>query len=188
MNPLNESSTKSEPTASKLPGASETLTLLESLRQSVSDAVRRADEVELDFSSRSHKLRSQFEQARADKRVRGAVGLEAANAAAVARRERVEASFATRKTRIARASEGARKQRVAEIEGEESKHTLENQVGLLEAKRVYETDTQKHLADHAAFVNQLANESAALDQLGARARATLAGYGSLARLITAPPS
>ena len=188
MNPLNESSTKFAPTASKLPGVAETLVRLERLRQSVGDAVRQADEVERDFSTRSHKLRSQFEQARANEPVREAAALEAANAAAVGKRERVEASFAARKTRIARASEGARKQRVAEIEGEESKHTLENQGGLLEAEQVRQADTQKNQTHHAAFTNQLANEYAALDQLGARARATLAGYRSLARLITEPPS
>jgi len=188
LNPLNASSTKSAPTVSKLPGASETLTLLDRLRQGVREAVQRADELERDFNTRSHKLRTQFEQARADQRARGAAEAEVATAAAAGKRERVGASFAARKTRIARAAESARKQRMAEIEGEEKKHTLENQDGLFEAKRIRDIDTQKNQTDHASLTNVLANESAALDQLGARAGSALAGYRSLARLITNPPN
>lgn len=188
MNPLNESSPKSTPTASKPLTTAETLALLERLRQSVGAAVRRTDELERDFNSRSHKLRTQFAQAKLTEQARWATESEAANTDVAAKRERVEASFAARKTRIARASEGARKQRLAEIEGEESKHTLENQAALLEAKRVRDADKQKIQAHHASLTNQLADECAALDQLGTRARATLAGYGSLARLITNPPS
>ncbi len=187
MNPLNESSTRSAPIASRLLGTVETLALLERLRQGVGDAVRRADELERDFNARSHKLRAQFEQARASEQARWAAESAAAEADVAGHRARVEASFAARKTRIARASENARKQRVAEIEREEAKHTLENQDGILEAKRVYEAETQKNQAHHAAFTNQLADEVAALDRLGARARATLAGFGAHVRLILSPP-
>lgn len=188
MNPLNEFSPRSTPTASKLLSTAETLALLERLRQGMGDAVHRTDELERDFSARSHKLRSQFEQARATERMRGAAEIAAAEADLAANRERVEASFAVRKARIARAGESAQKQRLAEIEGEESKHTLENQDGLFEAKHVYEADTQNNKTRHAAFANQLADEVAALDRIEARARTALAGYRFLARLITAPPS
>ncbi|MEI2726262.1 MAG: FtsK/SpoIIIE domain-containing protein [Verrucomicrobiota bacterium] len=185
---MNEFSPRSTPTASKLLSTAETLALLERLRQGMGDAVHRTDELERDFSARSHKLRSQFEQARATERMRGAAEIAAAEADLAANRERVEASFAVRKARIARAGESAQKQRLAEIEGEESKHTLENQDGLFEAKHVYEADTQNNKTRHAAFANQLADEVAALDRIEARARTALAGYRFLARLITAPPS
>ncbi len=172
----------------KLPGAGETVTLLDRLRQGMREAVQRADELERDFNARSHKLRTQFEQARADQRARGTLEGEAANASATGKLERVDAAYAARKTRIARAAEGARKQRLAEIEAEEGKHTLENQDGLFEAKRVYEAGTQQLQSNHTLFTDQLANERTALEQLEVRARATLAGYRSLARRITNPPN
>ena len=187
MNPLSESSIKSAPTASRLADTAETLARLARLRQSVGHAVRQTAELERDFNARAHKLRTQFESARASERARAAAAVAAAKAAAAGQQELIEAAFAARKARIARATEGARKRRLAEIEAEAGKYTLENQDGLLEAKRVRDADTQRNETDHAAFVNQLADEAAALDRLAGRARAALAGYRSLARLIQQAP-
>src|SRR5512147_2760461 len=69
-NPLNESSPKSATTANDLLSVAETLALLERLRQSVREAVQRSNELEHDFTSRSHKLRAQLDQALAAERAR----------------------------------------------------------------------------------------------------------------------
>jgi len=162
--------------------------LLDRLRQSVREAVQRTGELERDFTARSHKLRTQLDQALAAERARAAAAAEKVNADAAAKQERIELSFTNRKARIAKALESARTRRLAHIESEESKLTFDNQRGLLETERARETDTQKNNAHHQDFTNQLADERAALDRLTARARATLGGFPSLARLIAHPPA
>jgi DNA segregation ATPase FtsK/SpoIIIE, S-DNA-T family len=185
---LNESSPKSAATANNLLSVAETLELLDRLRRSVRDAVQRTDELERDFTTRSRKLRAQFDQGLANERTRAATELDAANADVAAQQDRIKSSFNRRRTRITQALESARKTRLAEIEAEEGKFTFENQRGLLEAERTRETETQKNKTGYASFQEELANERAALDRLTTRARATLSGYRSLARLITNPPT
>jgi hypothetical protein len=161
--------------------------LLERLRRSIRETVQRTDELERDFATRSHKLRSQFESAVANERTRWMSESETANADVSSQRQRIEISFTTRATRIAHALESARKTRLTEIEAEEGKLTFDNQRGLLEAERTRETETAKNNATYATFTGLLADERAALDQLTDRARATFSGYRALARLITDPP-
>jgi len=172
----------------ELLSVSQTLELLDRLRHNVRDAVQRSDELERDYTTRVKKLRSQFEQGLANERARAAAELETATADFTAQQDRIKSSVAQRQTRITRALDNARKARLAEIEAEEGKFTFENQRGLLEAERTREAETQKNKTDHATFQEELANERAALDGLTTRARATLGGYRSLARLITNPPT
>ena len=185
---MNEPSPKSTTTASKLLGAGETLAALDRLRRSVRELVTRADQLEGDFAARSTKLRAQFEQAVADERARWASASESGKAAATAQRTTAESAFARRKTRIAQALDSARKRKLADIEAAEGRRTFAIQRDLLEADRVREADTQKNKVDHETFATQLANERAALEQLNSRARATLAGYRSLAKLVAQPPA
>jgi DNA segregation ATPase FtsK/SpoIIIE, S-DNA-T family len=166
----------------------ETLALLDRLRQSVREAVQRTGELERDFIARSHKLRTQLDQALAAERLRWTSASEKVNADAAVRHERIVTSFTARKALIARALENTRTKRLAEIESEEGKLTFDNQRRLLDTERTRETDTQKNTADHQAFTSELADERAALDRLADRARATFAGFPSLARLITNPPT
>jgi hypothetical protein len=163
------------------------LELLDRLRRSVRELVTGADEQERDFAARSTKLRAQFEQAMANERARWNSETKAGKASAAERRAAAEAAFNRRKMRIAKALESARKSKLAKVESEESQRTFEIQRDLLEADRVREADTQKNKTGHETFTTELANERAALEQLGARARATLAGYRSLARWVAHPP-
>src|ERR1043166_7284399 len=178
--PLNESSAKSEATASRLLSTAETLELLGGLRRAVREIVTRAQEAERDFTARSNRLRAQFDQAIARERERWSSGIESEKAAAGARRERIESTFAARKTRITRALETARKRRLADIETAEGKRTVETQHGLLEADRRRTDDTQHNQANSEAFGARLATERAELETLEARARSTLGGRRALA--------
>jgi len=188
LNPLNESSPKSAKTANDLLSAGETLALLDRLRQSLREAVQRTAELDRDFTARSHKLRAQLEKALAAERSRWTAESEKLTAEKATQEQHVDDRFNARKSRITRALENARVRRLADIEGEEGKHTFDNQRALLDSERTKEVDTQKSNADYQSFTNELANERAALVQLSGRARATFAGFGPLARLIAHPPT
>ena len=169
-------------------GTAETLDLLDRLRRSVHGVVARVEEAERDFTLRTGRLRTQFEQAMATGHTRSAAEMEQAKAALAAQAARIEGAFASRKARIARALENTRKQRLAEIEAEESRNTVELQHALLETDRARDADTRKNKVTHEEVATQLANERAALDQLAARARATFGGYRALAKLFSQPAS
>ena len=185
---MNESSTKSTPTATEFLSAAETLALLDRLRHSVQDVVTRVEKAEHDFALRSSKLRAQFELARTAGRARGTEELAGVKAALTTQAAHTEEVFASRKARLARALENTRKRRLAEIEAEESRNTVELQHALLETDRTRDADTAKNKSNHDETISQLANERAALDHLAARARATFGGYRSLAKLISHPPA
>lgn len=184
---MNASSPKSAKTANDLLSVAETVSRLDRLRQSVREAVQRAGELERDFTTRAHKLRSQLDQALAAERARWSAAADTINAGAAQQRERIEAAFQARTTRINRALENARAKRFAEIESEEGKLTFDNQRGLLDSERLRETHTQTNNANYQSFTSQLADERAVLDQLAIRARATFSGFPALARLIQHPP-
>jgi hypothetical protein len=186
--PLNESSAKSEATASKLLSTGETLDLLDRLRRAVRDVVTRAEEAERDFTARSNRLRAQFEQSVASERERWSSDIEARRVTATAQRERVDSNFASRKSRIGRALENARKRRLAEVEDAESARTVDTQHGLLGADRKRNDDTQQNKAAYEAFTARLAAEHTELETLEARARSTLGGRSALAasRETTSP--
>ncbi len=185
---MNESSPKSTKTANELLSVAETVALLERLRQSVQDAVQRSAELERDFTTRAHKLKAQLDQALATERTRWSSLADQANADAAQERERLEATFRARQTRITKALENARTQRFAEIEGEEGKLTFDNQRGLLDSERLRETHTQTNNANFQSFTSQLADERAAVDHLALRARATFGGFPALARQVAQPPA
>lgn len=161
--------------------------LLDRLRRSVRDCVTRRSELEKDTALRTTRLRAQHEQALTAEQARWAAETEKTNSTAAANQTTIEATFATRKTRIAKALNNAQQERLKRIEAEEGKHTFENQSGLFEAERVRDAETLQNKTQHESFTTELTNERAALDQLTARARATLSGFGSLARLIDHPP-
>jgi uncharacterized membrane protein len=188
LNPLNESSPKSATTANDLLSAGETLALLDRLRQSLREAVQRTAELDKDFTLRANKLRAQLEQSLAAERARWTTESDQLSADKATQEQHIEDRFKARKGLITRALENARAKRLAQIEGEEGKHTFDNQRELLDNERAKEVDTQKNNASYQSFTGELANERAALDQLSRRARATFSGFGSLARLINHPPT
>jgi S-DNA-T family DNA segregation ATPase FtsK/SpoIIIE len=168
----------------------ETVALLDRLRRAVRDSVTRGDELDKDTSLRTNRLRAQFEQAIANERSRWTTETTAVNATATQQQSAAEARGATRRNRLTKALENARRQRLQEIESEESHHTLGNQDGLLEAEQVRDAELQQNKSRHETFAAELTNEVAALDQLDARGRAALGGFRSLAKLFTqaSPPA
>jgi S-DNA-T family DNA segregation ATPase FtsK/SpoIIIE len=181
------SSPNSATTANNPRTVAATVELLDRLRRSVRDCVTRRSELEKDTALRTSRLRAQHEQALTAEQARWAAETEKANSTAAASQTAIEAIFATRKTRIAKALNNAQQERLKRIEAEEGKHTFENQSGLFEAERVRDAETLQNKSQHESFTTELTNERAALDQLTARARATLSGFGSLKRLVDHPP-
>lgn len=173
-------------TANDLASAAETLALLDRLRAAARDAVTLAEQADREFQTRASRLRAQLEQAIEAERSRFATEMEAARAAAGNERNRLEAWFATRKTRLARAQTAARQRKLAEINAEESRHTFAIQRDLLEADREREAGAAANKARHEAMAARLARELADLEHLAAEARSTLAAYASLRNLPAAP--
>lgn len=188
MIPLNESSPKSEATASKLLSTGDTLERLDGLRQTVRDLDGRAAQSERDFATRSARLRAQFEQSVESVRADLATQVEAEASAAAAQRQHAEFFFEARKKRIARASQSARQRRLGDIESEEGRRTFEIQRDLLQADRTRETDTQNVKTAFENFSARLAQEQFALQQTEACARSTLGAYRAFVRLLSTPPA
>ena len=190
MNPLNASLPNSAKTVSSPRSVAETVALLDRLRRAVRDSVTRGDELDKDTSLRTNRLRAQFEQSVANERSRWTAETTVVNKTAAQQQSAAEASGANRRNRITKALENARRQRLQEIESEESHHTLGNQDGLLEAEQLRDAELQQNKSRHETFTAELANEVAALDQLGARGRATLGGFRSLAKSFASatPPA
>lgn len=161
--------------------------LLDRLRRSVRDAVTRRSELEKDSALRANRLRLQHDQALATERARWAAETEQVNAATTAAQAAIDAIYQSRKARLSKALTNAQQKRLQQIEAEEGKHTFANQRGLLEAERLRDTETQQNKTNHENFSTELINERAALDQLAVKARATLSGFASLARLVDQPP-
>ena len=172
-------------TANNLAGAGTTLAQLDQLRRTVHDAVKSAKQTDDDFTTRSARLRAQFDLAMEGERSRWASDMEAARTDAETRRNDTEVTFAARKMRISRALSSTRQRKAGEIESEEGRHTFAIQRDLLEADRIRETDTATNKATHEAFVARLASEQATLEHLETDARSTLGAYGSLAKMISA---
>lgn len=170
-------------TANDLVGAAETLARLDQLRHAVRDAITRAEQAEREFATRAARLRAQHEQAIEGERARFATEMESARAAWEEQCNRLEAWFATRKARLARAQTAARARKLAEIDAEEGRHTFAIQRDLLEADRVREADTAANKANHEAMVARLAQEQADLEHLAAEAASTLGAYGALRKLV-----
>ena len=182
LNPLNESSPKSAPTASKPLSVAETLALLDRLRQSVRDAVPRTDELERDFATRSHKLRTQFDQALANERARWAARIRSSEAAAAAAEAGADRSFIRHPQDAHRqALESARKQQAGRNRRRGRQAHVRKPARTAGGRtRPRGGHAEEQREPRRRSSTQLANERAALDQLAARARATSRGY-ALAR-------
>jgi len=179
LTPLNESSPKSEPIANKLLSTAETLDLLDRLRRAVRDVTLRAGELKRDFATRSTRMRAQFEQAIASERARWNSETEAEKASAATMREQTESAFRCRQARIATARENTRKRRLAEIESNEGKRTVETHHGLLDGDRARDAENQNNIASREAFYARLGEEHTRLEQLEAGARSVLGGQRAL---------
>jgi hypothetical protein len=184
---LNASSTKSTTTASKLLSAPQTLDSLERLRAAIRDVATRAAEHERDFAARAAKLQAQFDQAAERERAEALARVETEKQNESGKRARIEAHFSTRQARIMKAAYVARERRQAEIESEEGRRTFEIQRDLLQAERQRDTDLQQASATLEEFNTRLMVAADALAQSEARARFTLGGHRSLARLLQHPP-
>jgi hypothetical protein len=125
--------------------------LLDRLRRSVRDCVTRRSELEKDTALRTTRLRAQHEQALTAEQARWAAETEKTNSTAAASQTAIEAIFAARKTRIAKALNNAQQERLKRIEAEEGKHTFENQSGLFEAERVRDTETLQNKTQHESL-------------------------------------
>ena len=156
--------------------------LLDRLRRSVRDCVTCRSELEKDTALRTSRLRAQHEQALTAEQARWAAETKKTNSTAAASQTAVEAIFATRKTRIAKALNNAQQERLKRIEAEEGKHTFENQSGLFEAERVRDTETLQNKTQHESFTTELTNERAALDRLPGSALAIVTSANVVALL------
>ncbi len=188
MKTLNELLPKSEATASELLSANETLALLERLRKAVHDAVTRANQLESDFKTASARLQSQFEYSLENEKARWTSQSDAEKTGSAQTRERIQATYTSRKARIARALENSRKRRIGQVDNEESTKTVEVQHALLEADRKRDADTEANKTNHADLTARLTEEGTVLQQMEARARTVLGAYGSFRRLLASPPS
>lgn len=168
----------------------ETVALLDQLRRTVQDAVKRRDELERDTTLRTNRLRAQQDQALANERARWTAEIANNNQATQTQLAAAQAKHTARANRIAKALDSARRTHTERIESEESQHNFANQHGLLEAEQVRDAALAQNKAHHEAFTNELNDEWAAVDQLGRRGRATLGGFGSLAKAFTTatPPA
>jgi S-DNA-T family DNA segregation ATPase FtsK/SpoIIIE len=161
--------------------------LLDRFRRTVRETVNRRDELERDAATRTHRLRAQLDQALSQERIKNHAAIQALQETNATRLEQMVARHQGRRSRITKALENALKKKLATIEAEEGRLTFENQRGLLEAERVRDADLAQNKTRHADFSAELANERDALDQLELRGRASLGGFGSLARLFVNPP-
>ena len=141
---------------------------------------------EHDFTTRSNRLRAQYEQAVAAERERWTSGQQEAEARAARQRERIQGHFGARKARLTRATNVARERRLKEIDADESSRTVAVQHGLLAADQARDTDTARNKAEHENCITELANEQAALTALATRARSTFGAFGSLVQLLEQP--
>jgi len=181
------SSSKPEMIVSKILSTSETLALLDRLRQAVRDISGRADQVERDFKTRSARLRGQFEEASAQERARWSAVVDAEEAAALAQRQKIEAAFAHRKKRITEALGTSTQRKLAEIESASGKRTFEIQRDLLEAERTRETDTANNKKTYENFIALLAQEHVLLQHTELKARSALGSCRTWTRWLTTPP-
>ncbi|TAL05234.1 MAG: hypothetical protein EPO07_03850, partial [Verrucomicrobia bacterium] len=181
---MNASSNKSTTTATELPGATEVVALLESLRVRIRDLTTRAAALDRDSTTRSTRLRAQSEQARERLRADSAAQLEAAETAAHTERARADEIFQNRKARIGRAAQAARERKITQIEAEEARRTVEVQHGLLAADQTRDAETAAANKAYEDFTALLAQEQLALEQTSQRARSTFGGYRSLTWLFT----
>ncbi len=160
---------------------------LERLRAAIRDVATRAAEHERDFTARAAKLQAQFEQAAERGRAEALARVETEKHAEAEKRARIEAHFSMRQTRIMKAAHAARERRQAEIESEEGRRTFEIQRDLLQAERQRDTDLQQANTTVEEFNTRLMVAADALAQSETRARFTLGGHRSLARLLQHPP-
>jgi S-DNA-T family DNA segregation ATPase FtsK/SpoIIIE len=161
--------------------------LLDRFRRTVRETVNRRDELERDAATRAHRLRAQLDQALSQERIKNHAAVQSLQETNATRQGQLSARHQGRRSRITKALENALKKRLATIEAEEGRLTFENQRGLLEAERVRDAELAQNKTRHADFSAELANERDALDQLELRGRASLGGFGSLARLFVNPP-
>jgi len=180
------SSNKSTTTATELLSAPATIELLDRLRTKLRDVITRANDHERDFGVRASKLRAQYEQTIERERGNATAGLEEAEAAANAARDKADALFMARRSRIGRAVQSSVQQKVAEIDAEEKRRTIEIQHDLLEADQTRDAGVKAATETLQNFTALLNHELQVLQQVELRARSTLGAYGSLKRLITHP--
>ena len=161
--------------------------LLDRLRGAIREVATRAAEHERDFALRTAKLQAQFEQAAERGRTEALARVETEKQAEAEKRARIEAHFSTRQTRIMKAAHAARERRQAQIESEEGRRTFEIQRDLLQAERQRDADLHQANTTLEEFNTRLLVSGDALAQAEARARFSLGGHRSLARLLQQPP-
>jgi len=180
------SSNKSTTTATELLSTPQSLALLDQLRTKLREVIARTNDYERDFNSRAAKLRAQYDQSIGRERERANAGLEEAEANAISAREKADTIFMSRRTRIGRAVQSSVQQKLAEIDAEEKRRTIEIQHDLLETDHTRDAGVKAAGETLQNFTALLSQELQALQLAELRARATLGAYGSLKRLITHP--
>ncbi|HMP82127.1 MAG TPA: FtsK/SpoIIIE domain-containing protein [Verrucomicrobiota bacterium] len=180
---MNESSTNSEPTANdRLLSATQTLELLNRLRDAIREVTSRAGSLEADFTSRFHKLRAQHEQAVATARDRWGTATDNEGVNVANRRSHAQAVFERRKAWISTALDNARKQRFSAIESDDSRRGDEIQQGHAKNDRQRDDDTRNNQAAHEAFHARLETARLELEREEVRAWWTVGGRSRISKL------
>ncbi len=169
-------------------GPKQTLELIENLKTTVRDFAAR--EVKL---SQEYRVKTTAGQNRRDealeefnRQLAGETGQ--ADATAHAAREIIQGKFKSRKTVIADAIKTSLKVGFNRIEIKEGGRKHKLQTEIIQNKRHRETGLASAENTQAEFKTALASDQQALAGLEAEACLAFSGYGSLVRLVSAPPA
>jgi DNA segregation ATPase FtsK/SpoIIIE, S-DNA-T family len=174
-------------TASNHPGVTETLELLNRLKETIRDFADREEKLNREFSTESARLRQRLKQAAEEHRALSAAELAKADEFYQAELQRIQTRHDQRKARISQVHKAAKQRRLETIESEQGHRTFEIQRDLLQTERGLEPGLKQTEAAFEAFTNDLAAEREALTILEKRVRNSLRGYPKLRRLLSRTP-
>ena len=167
-------------------GVSGVMELLQQLGSAVRELVGKEDKLTHEFRTRSAAETQRHETALEELETQLSASVTQADAGFNTTKERLQALYAWRKDRIARAHKSSHKQRLAEVEDREGRRKYELQRGLMQRDNTRKTDLATATATLEAFRGRLAESQAALDGLEALADQSFRGYGKFRRRLAEP--
>lgn len=167
-------------------GVSETLELLNRLKNAASDFAAREHKVEQEFRLKTAVELGKFEAAVTEENARLTAATAQAEATFRTKQERLEAAYVKRRARIHKAHHGSRKMAIERSELEEGRLKYAVQKGLLDTERNRKAELAANDTRHEEFKSRLAEFREAFVVLEQQAGRAFRGYSQFVQRLAEP--
>src|SRR6266576_6290014 len=177
------SSAKSGATVSSQLTVTQTIELLDSLKDTVRDFAASEEKLVRDYRQKIDATQKRFKEESETHDARLTAQLSEMESAFRATKEHLQTKYERRKARIARAHKSSQRQSARRIDDEEGGRKHRSQKGMLDTKRWRTDSLAQNDATLVEFNQQLAENHSAFAALEGRALKAFRGYGKFRKMV-----